>query len=1688
MPSLLDSLRQVTQVDCDTLDSQVAQTLGPFVDCTSNQAIAYFELSRQGQDQALLHHEALIKDAVHHARGELCQKFPELPVHELVVDVIIVKLQLLIISNLSGFIHVQTNPKLSYSAQGTVDNAERIVTIFKSLAPDLDPKRLCIKIPSTWEGLQACRILEEKGIATLATTMFCMEQAALAADAKCTYIAPYVNELKVHFEKGYTDQNKAFDFCREAQAYYLSQGHRTLVLAASLTSVDEVMQLAGIQHITISPGLLQELANRDATTLSGKLGEYFGNGPDNSSWKTEYYGELVQNESQWRLAFTRSGFGTSEGKIVQAIDYFSDFQEKIEELSEENARSRINTAISQDQADFVSQYAFFNNLIRGEEAKQKTLDVILMENFTQREAQLFTPPVIPGLDEQQERNTAEYEQLLSTRFDQYDRDDLALKLTLLYFGLPIEPMIFPFERLMKKMEVREPEPAMYDVEPPLHFLTAHKERNWGRDELRGREDIAYPLRVDQDLDILPYQRLPLEETGEHISDLGLRGGGDDAVSDNDGGTEEDSEKGSMSEAESNSKEGGEVGSQFSQLRSRNMLKVFGFQGWVSFEAHCWHSYTRAVAKLLSICPSQETEYTLIIFDEDSSKVVNEVNGYLAKEHDRSMLAFFREEYRKKENARSLVHFVKLVYERSPVHWAPQDKGSTVANVDGQKVAKVLSEDGLSCCYISFPSHRAEAEIAEWGVNQYSPYIRAALEVLTGVAKGTFHDAFFQLTKHGGGTRTSPYAYGLHMIHPLTLQSLYSTEAGQHHILKQKSVPRDSVVLYFPTFVNTTSGATSKTDNPEDYGSHLVIQPTDLKSAGKSSLRFRGAAVLIKSHVRKYLKDDYSKVYNLLLVEAETLLAEEARPLEYLLPANVPSSTTDKEQNDLGEFLDLLQQNGKKYVMIQPQWKPKSSTIQARWHMVKNEQNRVALPPLRYSNDGRYSKPEDFRLAIKPLLGSSRTPEPRNLSIKLLPTDHELGRPSTASSTDTTFFLPNTITEKEWANVRSMITTRDVLVDIVGSKRRHWKHHIDNANPWGPRYKPMLYNYLPRASTSSRRSMSMATVDLNEVDSEQREPSRISLAERGRSSVQPNNSLSENPSDITEHDLPRRETARSQSWIKQPSIFDNSHQIGHGPRFPITAPPVESFLRTSSNVPMISKAVLTLSEQVRLQRTVWDLRNMLLGRVLECQYENCEFYCSGDERNTLQEHIKTMHQSQRCLWCSTPLYEWWTEEQRENHLRQEHSADLARVLGKIISPIDLLHDGTAESTASRHAGQSTVHNCSERPTQKIIHSNNAQKQGPVQTNKASGTRGGRSNNVNERVSPVPIDHDDSSDESLQEGIVDEGQTGTAETNLIEDPSVREFTDSSGGNDMPGLLGAPDSTHLGSSRARHRRRWKQTVDGEWIYESDSAGEIEMDEKAMEEAEREEPEMMKKRKKVEDGSYKPSEVDVVSSDGEEASVTPSKKQRTNTSVTAQGKNGTLASQKSATKAAKKTEAMTPKTSASKAAAATPTNKPSARPSKAKQSSNIKTAKETLAGMAARTMSCPQATSTKQPAKAALTKRATKGKPASSSKTPTSTPSASNMPLVTATPASPTVATPDLATRKRKALASTPAEKPSVAKKHKTTGSSSAKSAKKAAEKPSKKPEGSNPPTETQAPTPTLQRMTRSRTLPKRLSSILP
>lgn len=315
----LDFLRTRTIVDCDTLDAQVTKTYGPFQDCTSNQAIAFGELSKP-------ENAGLILESMSEA-GALLSRFEGVSVFSLAVEIAMVKLALKIAPHITGHIHIQTDPYYSYSTEKTIVNALRIVQLFQYLQPGFEQSRICIKIPATWEGLMACRTLELAGVHTLATTLFTMSQAVLAAEAGCTYVAPYVNQLKVHFEPGFTDPNKLLPLCVDIQKYYESVNAKTQVLPASLTCTSEIYALAGVQHITIAPGLLAQLAQPSSAPEVQSLFDS-GVGPSGTASGVSF----INDESAYRLAFTRDLHGASEEKLLQAINLFCDMQDKLVQI------------------------------------------------------------------------------------------------------------------------------------------------------------------------------------------------------------------------------------------------------------------------------------------------------------------------------------------------------------------------------------------------------------------------------------------------------------------------------------------------------------------------------------------------------------------------------------------------------------------------------------------------------------------------------------------------------------------------------------------------------------------------------------------------------------------------------------------------------------------------------------------------------------------------------------------------------------------------------------------------------------------------------------------------------------------------------------------------------------------------------------------------------------------------------------------------------------------------------------------------------------------------------------------------------------------------------------------------------------------------------------------------------------
>ncbi|KEZ43723.1 hypothetical protein SAPIO_CDS4348 [Scedosporium apiospermum] len=339
--NLLEELCQRSTLDCDTMDLDFVKEFtakrGPFADCTSNQAIAYSEASRTDSNGQYVHAD-LIKQAAEYARKVQAESGSgDISVEALAVEYLIVKLLLRFIPYLTGYVLFQIDPKYAYDTDKIVATAEThsspgILAMVKKSDPDFDSKRLCFKIVSTYPGLAAAKILESKGVAALGTALFCMEQASLAGHMGCTYISPYFNELRVHFDKDFQDQHKATSLCRDAAAYYSAHSQKTKVKAASFVSADEVMHHAGVDYITVFPPVIKELSETPVANMPvEEVGKYMSSSPDETAWKG-YEEAAAGGREVWEEKFNGSGGGENARKLREAIETFSGEQKKLEEL------------------------------------------------------------------------------------------------------------------------------------------------------------------------------------------------------------------------------------------------------------------------------------------------------------------------------------------------------------------------------------------------------------------------------------------------------------------------------------------------------------------------------------------------------------------------------------------------------------------------------------------------------------------------------------------------------------------------------------------------------------------------------------------------------------------------------------------------------------------------------------------------------------------------------------------------------------------------------------------------------------------------------------------------------------------------------------------------------------------------------------------------------------------------------------------------------------------------------------------------------------------------------------------------------------------------------------------------------------------------------------------------------------
>jgi transaldolase len=250
----LEQLQQFTTLVADTGDIESIRRYQP-EDATTNPSLL---LKAVG----LPHYAPLLQQAREYAEDQGGDSQTQL---DNATDQLAVLIGKEILNIVPGRVSTEVDARLSFDKQASMARARKLIDLYERHG--IGRERILIKLASTWEGIRAAAELEKDGINCNLTLLFSFAQAQACADAGVFLISPFVGRIFDWYRKhdGVDSYPPAEDpGVRSVQrifAYYKAHGFDTVVMGASFRNADQVRQLAGCDRLTISPQLMQELAD-----------------------------------------------------------------------------------------------------------------------------------------------------------------------------------------------------------------------------------------------------------------------------------------------------------------------------------------------------------------------------------------------------------------------------------------------------------------------------------------------------------------------------------------------------------------------------------------------------------------------------------------------------------------------------------------------------------------------------------------------------------------------------------------------------------------------------------------------------------------------------------------------------------------------------------------------------------------------------------------------------------------------------------------------------------------------------------------------------------------------------------------------------------------------------------------------------------------------------------------------------------------------------------------------------------------------------------------------------------------------------------------------------------------------------------------------------------------------------------
>jgi transaldolase len=255
MANLLDQLAAMTVVVADTGDIDAIRQFTPR-DATTNPSLILAAAQ-------IPTYQTLIDRSLQQSREVCGAAAPAEEVVREALDEICVTFGTEILKIVPGRVSTEVDARLSFDTEATITKARKLIGLYRQTGIGRD--RVLIKIASTWEGIKAAEVLEKEGIHCNLTLLFSFAQAIAAAEAGVTLISPFVGRILDWYKKSTGRQSypgpedPGVVSVTQIYNYFKTYGYKTEVMGASFRNIEEIIELAGCDLLTISPALLDQL-------------------------------------------------------------------------------------------------------------------------------------------------------------------------------------------------------------------------------------------------------------------------------------------------------------------------------------------------------------------------------------------------------------------------------------------------------------------------------------------------------------------------------------------------------------------------------------------------------------------------------------------------------------------------------------------------------------------------------------------------------------------------------------------------------------------------------------------------------------------------------------------------------------------------------------------------------------------------------------------------------------------------------------------------------------------------------------------------------------------------------------------------------------------------------------------------------------------------------------------------------------------------------------------------------------------------------------------------------------------------------------------------------------------------------------------------------------------------------------